>query len=79
MGKKGSTDKKIQDLVGEIARTYKDDTGINFIDVSNLPVRDKIVEVLDLLIEILFPGYTGKRAVTKSNVHYIVIDILYHA
>ncbi|UCC96824.1 MAG: hypothetical protein JSW66_13375 [Phycisphaerales bacterium] len=79
MKKEGLTDKKMQDLVGEIARTYKDDTGINFIDVSNLPVRDRIVEVLDLLIEILFPGYTGKRAVTKSNVHYIVIDILYHA
>jgi len=78
MNERGLTDKKIQDLVGEIAQTYRGDKGINFIDVSNLPVRDRIVEVLDLLIEILFPGYTGKRAVTKSNVHYIVIDILYH-
>ena len=72
------TDTKIQELVGEIARTYEGDSGINFIDVSNLPVRDKILEVLDLLMEILFPGYTGKRAVTKSNVNFIVIDILYH-
>ncbi len=78
MNERGLTDKRIQDLVERIAQTYKGDMGINFIDVSNLPVRDKIVEVLDLLIEILFPGYTGKRAVTKSNVHYIVIDILYH-
>jgi len=78
MNERGLTDKRIQDLVDRIAQTYKGDMGINFIDVSNLPVRDKIVEVLDLLIEILFPGYTGKRAVTKSNVHYIVIDILYH-
>jgi len=78
MNERALTDKRIQDLVEEIAQTYRGDTGINFIDVSNLPVRDKIVEVLDLLIEILFPGYTGKRAVTKSNVHFIVIDILYH-
>jgi serine O-acetyltransferase len=78
MNERGLTDKRIQDLVDRIAHTYKGDMGINFIDVSNLPVRDKIVEVLDLLIEILFPGYTGRRAVTKSNVHYIVIDILYH-
>lgn len=78
MKERALTDKRIQDLVDQIAQTYKGDTGINFIDVSNLPVRDKIVEVLDFLIEILFPGYTGKRAVTKSNVHYIVIDILYH-
>jgi serine O-acetyltransferase len=78
MVKRGLTDKKIQDLVGEIAQTYEGDTGINFIDVSNLPVRDKILEVLELLIEILFPGYTGKRTVTKSSIHYVIIDILYH-
>ncbi len=70
--------KEIEKLVGKIAETYKDDTGINFIDVTNLPVRDKILEVLELLTEILFPGYTGKKAVTKANVNYIVVDILYH-
>jgi len=72
------TDTNIQELVGEIARTYEGDIGINFIDVSNLPVRDKIVNVLELLTEILFPGYTGKRTFTRSNVNFIVIDILYH-
>ena len=70
--------KKIEKLVGEIAGTYKDDSGINFIDTSNLPVRDKILNILDLFSELLFPGYTGKRTVTKSNINYIVIDILYH-
>jgi len=69
---------KIEKLVGEIASTYKGDSGINFIDASNLPVRDKILEILDLFTELLFPGYTGKRTVTKSNINYIVIDILYH-
>jgi serine O-acetyltransferase len=70
--------KKIENLVGEITRTYKGDSGINFIEASNLPVRDKIVGILDLFTELLFPGYTGKRTVTKSNINYIVIDILYH-
>jgi serine O-acetyltransferase len=70
--------KKIESLVGEITRTYKGDSGINFIEASNLPVRDKIVGILDLFAELLFPGYTGKRTVTKSNIGYVVIDILYH-
>ena len=70
--------KKIENLVGEITRTYKGDSGINFIEASNLPVRDKIVGILDLFTELLFPGYTGKRTVTKSNINYIVVDILYH-
>ena len=72
------TDKKIESLVDEIARTYEGDSGINFIDVSDLPVRDKIWEIIDLFMELLFPGYTGKRAVTKANISFIVIDILYH-
>jgi len=72
------TNKKIEHLIGKIVQTYKGDSGTNFIDVSNLPVRDKILEILDLLTEILFPGYTGKRTVTKSNINFVVIDILYH-
>jgi len=78
MRKTRNTDQKIKDIVDEIIQTYKGDTGINFIDVLNLPVRDKILEVLELLTEILFPGYTGRRMVKKSNIDFIVIDILYH-
>ena len=76
MRKNKLTDKKTEKLVGQITRTYKGDSGINFIDASNLPVRDKILDILDLLFEVLFPGYTGKRTVTKSNISFIVGDIL---
>ncbi len=70
------TNNRVKGLVDQISQTYKEDIGINFIDAHNLPVRDKIVEILELLTEILFPGYTGKRAVTKSNVSFIVGDLL---
>ncbi len=73
---KKMNDKKMENLVDSIARTYMGDSGINFIDTSNLPVRDKIIEILDLLIEVLFPGYTGKRMVTRPNIKFIVGDIL---
>jgi serine O-acetyltransferase len=63
-------------LVNDIVETYEGDSGINFIDVTNLPVRDKILEILDSLIELLFPGYTGKRAVTRDNIKFIIGDIL---
>ena len=76
MRKNRLADRKIENLVGEIACTYQGDSGINFIDTSILPVRDVIVEILDLLFEVLFPGYTGKRTVTKSNIEFIVGDIL---
>ena len=70
------TNERIKSLVGEITHTYQGDSGINFINTSNLPVRDKILEILDLFGELLFPGYTGKRTVTKSNINDIVTDIL---
>jgi len=70
------TNDKVKALVDKISETYKEDIGINFIDAHNLPVRDKIVEILEMLMEILFPGYTGKRTVTKSNISFIVGDLL---
>ncbi len=76
MQKRRLTDKKIQNLVGKIAQTYRGDSGINFIDTSNLPVRGEILQILDLLFEVLFPGHTGKRTVTKSNIKFIIGDIL---
>lgn len=70
------TNRKMKELVDKIMLTYKGDTGINFIDASNLPARDKILKILDLFTEMLFPGYTGKREITQTNISFIVGEIL---
>ena len=67
---------RIKRLVDEIVDTYEDNSGINFIDAANLPVREKIIESLDLLVEVMFPGCTGKRTVTRSNVRFVLGEIL---
>ena len=72
------TNETIERLVDQITQTYQGDSGINFIDTANLPVRDKILQILDLLTEVLFPGYAGKRTVTRANVRFVIVDILYH-
>lgn len=65
------------DLIAEqIVQTYTDDSGINFIDIKNLPVRDRIIHILETLLEILFPGYTGRRAVTRDTVFSVVHELL---
>ena len=68
----------MEKIVSNILSTYEGDCGINFIDAANLPGRSKILEILELLTELIFPGYTGVRTVTKSNVHFIVVDIMCH-
>lgn len=63
-------------LTRSIVSTYQGDSGINFIDVRNLPVRDKIIGILELFMELLFPGYTGKRKVTRDTVESVVHELL---
>jgi serine O-acetyltransferase len=79
MAKRRLIDKTLDKLVDHITETYEGDFGINFIDATNLPVRGKIIEVLDLLFELLFPGHTGNKEITRSNVRYVVGDLLSQA
>ena len=76
MVRKRFTSRQFEKLVDKITETYRGDSGINFIDAANLPVRGQILHVLDLLFEVLFPGHTGSKAVTRSNVKYVVGDLL---
>lgn len=63
-------------LTEQIVSTYKDDSGTNFIDVRNLPVRDKIIHILELCTELLFPGYTGRRKITRDTIGSVVHELL---
>ncbi|MGE5293486.1 MAG: serine O-acetyltransferase EpsC [Solirubrobacterales bacterium] len=76
MAKRRLMDKTLDKLVNRITETYEGDFGINFIDATNLPVRGKILDVLDLLFELLFPGHTGNKVITRANVRYVVGDLL---
>jgi len=66
----------IESLADQIVSTYQDDSGTNFIDVRNLPVREKIIHILELLLEVLFPGFRGLRKVTRENVRSVVHELL---
>ncbi len=74
--KKKLTRNKTDKLVERILDTYKGDSGINFIDAANLPVRGEIINVLDLLFEVLFPGHTGRKKITRANVSFVLGDVL---
>ncbi len=61
--------------LNSLITNYKLGSGINFIDDLNLPVNTAIQEILENLLEIIFPGYTGKRNITTENVSYIIGDL----
>jgi len=52
--------------------TYEEQKTIHHIGVVPLPSKDATVRILELLFDILYPGYFGEQALDKSNVGFIV-------
>jgi serine O-acetyltransferase len=72
--------KKLENISGKIVASYQKDMGINRIDEMNLPTLAHVVEIQDDFMELLFPGYFGKRVPARTNVLFFVqssIDSLY--
>ena len=76
MKKRSFTGHSVDQLVDQLMDTYEGDSGINFIDAANLPVRSRILVIIDELFEILFPGHTGNRVVAKASIRFVVGDVL---
>jgi serine O-acetyltransferase len=72
--------KKLMSISNKIFASYLKDIGINRIDEMNLPTLSHVVEILDDFMELLFPGYFGKRVPARTNVLFFVqsaVDSLY--
>jgi serine O-acetyltransferase len=64
------------EITQAICKTYGDHQGINHIDDSNMPQRDEVLEILDMLLEVLFPGYSGRQTFTKAGLEFTIGDHL---
>jgi len=74
--KTSTSTSQINILLQELITSYHKDSGSNFIDDTNLPVNNSVKEIVDLFLEILFPGYKGIRKITTENVSYIIGSLL---
>jgi serine O-acetyltransferase len=59
-------------LTEEIVSSYDVEPRTRRIDETFLPSRSKIVEILEELRQLLFPGFFGHKRLTKQNVRYHV-------
>ncbi len=66
----------VDSVLKALIESYTRDSGTNFIDDINLPVNSAIKEILDYLLEILFPGYKGIKNFTTENVSYIIGSLI---
>ena len=72
--------KQLTSIAEHIVETYDKDGGINRIDGVNLPATEPVVDILEDMLQVLFPGYFGRRVPARSNILFFVqsaIDSLF--
>ena len=50
-------DKRTEEAVNKLLKSYEDKKEINGIDISNQPDKKAIIEIISKLLKILYPGY----------------------
>lgn len=63
---------ELPSITDGILATYKNQNLVNHIGAAPLPSKDDVCRILDILLEILYPGYFGEQDLTDSNVAYVV-------
>jgi len=67
---------RLPDLVEGLAASYRSDPRTHHIDRRFLPSRQEIIEIVQLLLELVYPGYYGRQDLTSHNVSYHVGELL---
>jgi len=68
--------KDLAGLTRRMVASYEADERTHRIGEKFLPSRSKIVAVLDQVRQLLFPGYFGRKMLTREEVHFHVGDLL---
>jgi serine O-acetyltransferase len=59
-------------LVDDMMENYRTFGGMDHLEGRDLPSKKVVIEVLEDLFGVLFPGYLGKRGITKPNIKYFL-------
>jgi serine O-acetyltransferase len=65
-------------IIEQVMLTYEDTAPrLHHLGETPLPSEDRIVEILEKMRSVLFPGFFGKEYVTRGNVDYYVGELMY--
>ena len=69
---------QLPEVIQEIVRTYeKSELRLQHMGETPLPSEDIIVEVVEKLRTVLFPGYFGKEYVSERGIEYYASELIY--
>jgi len=63
-------------LVSRVVQSYFSDPRTQHIDREYLPSRETIIEICNVLLELTYPGYIGRKGLTQHNIGYHVGELL---
>jgi serine O-acetyltransferase len=66
----------LPNLVDDVVKNYDTYGGMDHLEGKDLPSKKVVIEVLEDLFTVFFPGYLGNTEITKSNVKYILGNTL---
>ena len=69
--------KGLPKLVDEIIQNYENLEGINHLEGKDLPSKQIVIDILEDLLTVIFPGYLGKQEITQSNIKYFLGNTLH--
>ncbi len=73
---------RIENIVQAILEDYTSDRVTNKLDLSNQPDKKAIIEIVDKLMKILYPGYYSDRVYKlyslRNNMAATIEDVIYH-
>jgi serine O-acetyltransferase len=67
---------QLPQLVDQIVDSYRADERTRHLDREYLPSRREIVEVIQLMLELVYPGYYGRQNLNQHNVRFHVGELL---
>jgi serine O-acetyltransferase len=71
-----TVDTRLKYLTELLTKNYADHSEIIKIESMNLLNQERIIDILEKLRNLIFPGYFGKKNISLSSVEYSVGDIL---
>lgn len=77
-----SNHEKIENIVQLILGDYEDDRAVNKTDLYNQPNKEAIIDVVEKLLKILYPGYYSDKVYKiyslKNNMSATIEDVIFH-
>ncbi len=63
-------ERHIPKFVDKILDSYRQIPKIHYLDRLHMPSKSEVIEILDLMFPILYPGYHGRQDLTFNNIAY---------